>query len=113
MRLHWSLTKVESACRTPGVRFHAVAMYGSNADGAFFTYESATHMRVKVLDMLQSMLFAGMPTCLAVYALDLDSGPGYCNTHEERPARLVYRARDVIKKLKPDMPENSPRDSLY
>ncbi|KAL3220110.1 hypothetical protein MRX96_005506 [Rhipicephalus microplus] len=44
-------------------------MYGSNADGAFFTYESATHMRVKVLDMLQSMLFAGMPTCLAVYAL--------------------------------------------
>ncbi|KAH6928098.1 hypothetical protein HPB50_012001 [Hyalomma asiaticum] len=111
---HWSLANLTSVCRLPSVRFDvdALAMYGSDADGAFFSYESAIHMRVKVRDMLQSMLLAGMPTCLAVYALDLDSAPGLCDMHEERPQRLVYRAQEIIGELTPDSPDNSSDDTL-
>ncbi|KAH7938485.1 hypothetical protein HPB49_024560 [Dermacentor silvarum] len=111
---HWSLAKVASVCRLPSVRddVEAVAMYGSRADGAFFSYESAVHMWAKVFTVLQSMLFSRMPTCLAVYALDLDASPGLCDMHQERPARLVYRAHEVLTALKADSSDNSSDDSL-
>ncbi|XP_070394471.1 uncharacterized protein [Dermacentor albipictus] len=100
---HWSLARLESVCRLASVRANveARAMYGHTAH-TFFSFESSEHLWTKVFSTLQSMLWAEMPTCLAVYALDLDATPGLCFMDQERPNRLVYTAYDILKLLKND-----------
>lgn len=100
---HWSLARLESVCRLASVRANveARAMYGHTAH-TFFSFESSDHVWSKVFPVLRSMLWAEMPTCLAVYALDLDASPGLCYMDQERPNRLVYTAYDMLKLLKSD-----------
>ncbi|KAL1415076.1 hypothetical protein MTO96_029849 [Rhipicephalus appendiculatus] len=95
---HWSLERLETVCGLDSVRVNveAHAMYGQT-QRTFFSYESAREMWFKVFPTLQSMVFDELPTCLAVYALDLDATPGHCYMEQERPNRLIYTVYDVIK----------------
>ncbi|KAL1443847.1 hypothetical protein MTO96_045798, partial [Rhipicephalus appendiculatus] len=98
---NWSLERLETVCRLDSVRANvqALAMYG-HTQRTFFSYECALDIWRKVFPTLQSMVFDELPTCLAVYALDLDATPGYCYMEQERPNRLIYTVYDVIKLLK-------------
>ncbi|KAH8020321.1 hypothetical protein HPB51_000638 [Rhipicephalus microplus] len=110
---HWSLERLETVCRLASVRanVHAHAMYGQT-QRTFFSYESAVDIWSKVFPTLQSMVWDELPTCLAVYALDLDSFPGQCLMEQERPNRLIFVVYDVIKLLKSDSASESRNDSI-
>lgn len=110
---HWSLERLETVCRLASVRanVHAHAMYGQT-QRTFFSYESAVDIWSKVFPTLQSMVWDELPTCLAVYALDLDSFPGQCLMEQERPNRLIFVVYDVIKLLKSDSAFESRNDSI-
>ncbi|KAH7938547.1 hypothetical protein HPB49_025077 [Dermacentor silvarum] len=95
--------------------------YGSRADGSFFSYEFAVHLCAKAAvaaavaplqTVLQSLLFSGISTCLAVYAIDVDASLGLCDMHQERPTRLVYRAHEILAALRANSSGNSSDDSL-
>ncbi|KAH6927659.1 hypothetical protein HPB50_006364 [Hyalomma asiaticum] len=100
---HWSLDRLETVCRLGSVRANVEGrvMYG-HTQRTFFTYEGAEHVWSKVFPTIQSMLWDELPTCIAVYALDLDASPGLCYMEQERPNRLIFTVYDVVKLLKND-----------
>ncbi|KAH9368438.1 hypothetical protein HPB48_012632 [Haemaphysalis longicornis] len=96
----WTLQKLATFCRLTSVRLHAEAqaMYGHTGQ-LFFTFESSVHVVPKVQAVLRVLLRSELPTCLAVYSLDLDAFAGLCSINLDRPSRLVYTAYNILKFL--------------
>ncbi|KAK8787948.1 hypothetical protein V5799_022274 [Amblyomma americanum] len=93
----WSLEKLSSFCRLSSVAVNeeAWSAYGWTKN-AFFSFEWTLHMWKKMRPVLHSMLMAELPTCMAIYSLDLDSAPALCPYPDERTYRLVYTAYDLM-----------------
>ncbi|KAH9368168.1 hypothetical protein HPB48_000820 [Haemaphysalis longicornis] len=96
----WTLAKLATFCRLTTVRLHveAEAMYG-HIGQLFFTFESTDQVHTKVKGVLRGLYRSELPTCLAVYSLDLDSLPGLCSNNLDRSRRLVYTAYHFLKLL--------------
>ncbi|KAK8763862.1 hypothetical protein V5799_021856 [Amblyomma americanum] len=108
---HWWLDKLAAFCSLPSVSVNveARAAYG-NTTREFFSFETFECMWSKIDSMLRSLLNAELPTCLAVYSLDLDAPHGLCQFDQERRSRLVYTAYDVVRSVTVD---SSSGDSLF
>ncbi|KAK8787946.1 hypothetical protein V5799_022272 [Amblyomma americanum] len=93
----WSLEKLSSFCRLPSVNANeeARAAYG-RTESVFFSFEYTLHMWKKIRPVLHSLLLAELPTCMAVYSLDLDCASALCPFPYERTESLVYTAYDVM-----------------